>query len=321
MSYGSPEWADWVLGEEASLPLFKAAYDAGITTWDTANMYSNGESEKLVRKAIEKYNIPRERLVIMSKCHQIVDEDDIGHRVMPGTEESKSARWVNQWGLSRKHIMDAVDKSVERLGTYIDVLQIHRLDKETEAEEIMEALHDCVKSGKVRYVGASSMCAHEFATLQYTAIMNKWTPFISMQNFYNLLYREEEREMIPFCNKMGVGLVPWSPLARGTLARPWQSSKSARTTSDPLYKMLVEREAASDQEIVGRVEKVAKDRDVSMAIVGLAWVLSKGVAPIVGMSKTERIDEAVAALKFKLSEDDIKFLEEAYVDKKVFGHS
>jgi aryl-alcohol dehydrogenase-like predicted oxidoreductase len=165
------------------------------------------------------------------------------------------------------------------------------------------------------------MYTHEFATLQYTAIMNKWTPFISMQNFYNLLYREEEREMNTFCKKMGVGLIPWSPLGRGALARPYQSSDSVRTTTDKMYQGLVAREGASDREIVGRVEKLAKDRGVSMAIVGLAWVLSKGCAPIVGMSKVERIQEAVESLSFKLSDEEVEFLEEAYVPKQIFGIS
>ncbi|KAH6971640.1 Aldo/keto reductase [Ilyonectria sp. MPI-CAGE-AT-0026] len=322
MSYGSPLWgaSSWVLPEEESLPLIKAAYDAGINTWDTADVYSNGESEKLVRTAMEKYSIPRSKLVIMTKIFGVVDESDIANRVNnPAPNE-----WVNEHGLSRKHIITAVENSVKRLGTHIDVLQIHRLDHETESEEIMRALHDVVQSGQVRYIGASSMRAHEFATLQYTAILHNWTPFISMQPFYNLLYREEEREMLPFCRKTGVGIIPWSPLSRGVLARPYPADPTAGTTreqSDQVLQALKGREQQIDREIVGRVESVAKKRGVSMAIVGLAWVLSKGCCPIVGLGSEKRIAEAVESLKFVLTEDEKKYLEEAYQSKEVFGHA
>ncbi|EJD45581.1 voltage-gated potassium channel subunit beta-2 [Auricularia subglabra TFB-10046 SS5] len=319
MSYGSSKWAEWVLDEEQSLPLLKAAYDAGINTWDTADVYSNGLSEVVVRKAIEKYSIPRKKLVILTKCHGLVNEENPDERIWDAT----GPKWVNQSGLSRKHIFDAVDASVARLGTYIDVLQIHRLDKNTPPEEIMEALHDVVKSGKVRYIGASSMWAHEFATLQFTATLHGWTKFISMQNFYNLLYREEEREMIPFCNKTGVGLIPWSPVARGVLARPYNNT-TTRTGSDMLYKTIFgnakgTREGQLDEQITGRVEKVASAKGVPMASVAIAWVLSKGQAPIVGLSSEKRIQEAVDSLKVKLTEDEIKFLEEAYAPKAVQG--
>ncbi|EJD51071.1 Aldo/keto reductase [Auricularia subglabra TFB-10046 SS5] len=317
MSYGSSKWADWVLDEEQSLPLLKAAYDAGINSWDTADIYSNGLSEVIVRKAIEKYQIPRKKLVILTKCYFAVNEE------APATRLSWDPPAPNQAGLSRKHIFDAVDASVARLGTYIDVLQIHRLDKETPPEEIMEALHDVVKSGKVRYIGASSMWAHEFATLQFTATLHGWTKFVSMQNFYNLLYREEEREMIPFCNKTGVGLIPWSPVARGALTRPYNST-TTRTGSDSMYKTVFAdakgtREGLIDEEITNRVEKVAKDKGVSMATVAIAWVLSKGQAPIVGLSSVKRIQDAVDALKVKLTEEETKFLEEAYAPKTVKG--
>ncbi|KAH7107891.1 Aldo/keto reductase [Auriculariales sp. MPI-PUGE-AT-0066] len=321
MSYGSSKWQGWVLDEDASLPLFKAAYDAGITTWDTADVYSNGESERLVRKAIDKYQIPRERLVILSKCFFPVNEDDISFTLGSSTE---GRDWINRKGLSRKHIFDAVDASVARLGTYIDVLQIHRLDKEVPPEEIMEALHDVVKSGKVRYIGASSMYTHEFATLQFTAEKHGWTKFISMQNYYNLLYREEEREMIPFCNKTGVGLVPWSPLARGALTRPY-GGDSLRSGTDRYYKVLIADKVGShegdiDKEVTTRVEKVAKDKGVSMACVATAWVLSQGCAPILGMNSEKRIEEAVASLKVKLTDDEVKYLEEAYAPKRIIGH-
>lgn len=294
---------------------------------------------------MEKYSIPRSKVVIMTKIFGVVDESDIANRVNnPAPNE-----WVNEHGLSRKHIMTAVENSVKRLGTYIDVLQIHRLDHETESEEIMRALHDVVQSGQVRYIGksplsivsflshdlerieinrtqigASSMRAHEFATLQYTAILHNWTPFISMQPFYNLLYREKEREMLPFCRKTGVGIIPWSPLSRGVLARPYPADPTAGTTreqSDQVLQALKGREQQIDREIVGRVESVAKKRGVSMAIVGLAWVLSKGCCPIVGLGSEKRIAEAVESLKFVLTEDEKKYLEEAYQSKEVFGHA
>ncbi|EJD45603.1 Aldo/keto reductase [Auricularia subglabra TFB-10046 SS5] len=315
MSFGSPAWENWVLDEEKSLPVLKAAYDAGINTWDTADIYSNGLSEVVVGKAIKKYNIPRKKLVIMTKCCGAVNEDDPARRVyIPSANDPE---WINQWGLSRKHIFDAVDASVARLGTYIDVLQIHRLDKTVPPEEIMEALHDVVKSGKVRYIGASSMWAHEFATLQFTATLHGWTKFISMQNFYNLLYREEEREMIPFCDKTGVGLIPWSPVARGRLTRPWDQNDTPRAAADKWGSALFG--AAAEEEITKRVEKVAKEKDVPMAAVAIAWVVSKGQAPIVGLSSEKRILEAVDALKVKLTPEEVKFLEEPYVPRAPQG--
>ncbi|EJD45602.1 Aldo/keto reductase [Auricularia subglabra TFB-10046 SS5] len=311
MSYGSSQWQDWVLDEEQSLPLLKSAYDAGINTWDTADVYSHGTSEVIVGKAIKKYAIPRKKLVILTKCYgAVADDAPMQPFLVPS---SSDPNWVNQSGLSRKHIFDAVDASVARLGTYIDVLQIHRLDNDTPPEEIMAALHDVVKNGKVRYIGASSMWAHEFATLQFTATLHGWTKFISMQNFYNLLYREEEREMIPFCNKTGVGLIPWSPIARGILARPWDRSDTTRAASDWSAKQLFG--GSADEEITKRVEKVARELGVSMASVAIAWVLSKGQAPIVGLSTVRRIQEAVAAVKVKLSEEQTKFLEDAYAAK------
>lgn len=229
---------------------------------------------------------------------------------------------VNQVGLSRKHIIDAVDKSVARLGTYIDVLQIHRLDRESPREEIMRALNDVVESGKVRYIGASSMAAWEFQELQNVAEKHGWHKFVSMQNYYNLLYREEENEMIPYCNHTGVGLVPWSPVARGALARPWQSRDSLREKTDNYLKVLVRsRDDKVDEEIIGRVEEVARKTGKSMAQIAIAWSLSKkDVCPIVGLNKKERMDEAVEACKIKLSDEDIKYLEEPYQPKKRQGY-
>ncbi len=318
MSYGTSEWQGWVLNEEESLPLLEYAYKVGIRTWDTADVYSHGRSEQIICKAIKKYNIPRERLVIMSKCHFAVTPDVPNTGVVSDNEGDL----LNQVGLSRKHIIDAVDKSVARLGTYIDVLQIHRLDRSVPREEIMRALNDVVESGQVRYLGASSMAAWEFQELQNVAEKHGWHKFISMQNYYNLLYREEENEMIPYCNHTGVGLVPWSPVARGALTRPYQSRDSTREKTDPYLKALIRsREDKADEEIINRVEEVAKKLDKSMAQVAIAWCLSKkDVCPIVGLSKKERMDEAVEACKIKLEEEDIKYLEEPYIPRKRQGY-
>jgi aryl-alcohol dehydrogenase-like predicted oxidoreductase len=286
--------------------------------WDTADVYSNGQSEVVIGKAITQHNIPRESLVILTKCFGEVNEADVTTRIYSSTPPHK-----NLLGLSRKHILDAVDASVRRLGTYIDVLQIHRLDPNVEAEEIMRALHDVVQSGKVRYIGAGSMFAWQFAELQFTATLHGWTRFVSMQNFYNLAYREEEREMIPLCQKLGVGLIPWSPIARGFLARPHATeTETLRGGSDKMLKsVFTEKVASADQEINQRVEKVAKDKGVSMANVAIAWTLAKGCCPIVGMSKVERIAGTISALSVKLTEEEVKFLEEPYAPKKVVGHS
>ncbi|KIW14197.1 versiconal hemiacetal acetate reductase [Exophiala spinifera] len=320
MSYGTPEWQGWVLNEEDSLPLLEHAYKVGLRTWDTADVYSHGRSEEIIGKAIKKYNIPRERLVILSKCYFGVVPSAPGIQI--SASSVNDGDMVNQVGLSRKHIIDAVDKSVARLGTYIDVLQIHRLDRESPREEIMRALNDVVESGKVRYIGASSMAAWEFQELQNVAEKHGWHKFISMQNYYNLLYREEENEMIPYCNHTGVGLIPWSPVARGALARPYRSRDSLREKTDNYLKVLVRsRDDKVDEEIVGRVEEVARKMGKSMAQIAIAWSLSKkDVCPIVGLNKKERIDEAVEACKIKLSDEDIKYLEEPYQPKKRQGY-
>ncbi|KAF8542230.1 NADP-dependent oxidoreductase domain-containing protein [Trichophaea hybrida] len=317
MSYGSSAWAKWVLDEDEALPLLKVAYDKGLNTWDTADFYSDGESERVVGKAIKKYNIPREHLVILSKCYFTWDSDA---GVMASNNNSK---WVNRCGLSRKHIIDAVNQSVERLGTYIDVLQIHRLDHETPMEEIMRALDDVVKSGKVRYIGASSMAAWEFQALQNIAEKNGWTKFISMQNYLFWFFPPNtcEREMIPYCKSTGVGLIPWSPLARGVLSRPIKSEMTAREQVDRvLQSHYRKQENEQDNAIVGRVEEIAKKRGVSMAIVASAWVLKQGANPIIGLSSVERIDEAIKAISFKLSDEEAKYLEEPYFPKRIVGH-
>ncbi|WFD00937.1 hypothetical protein MYAM1_003693 [Malassezia yamatoensis] len=320
MSYGTPEWQPWVLNEEESLPLLERAYKAGINTWDTADVYSMGKSEEIVGKALKKYDIPRNRVVILSKCYFGVTDD--GSFPPIAGMASNDGEMVNRVGLSRKHIMDAVEASVKRLGTYIDVLQIHRLDRETPKEEIMRALNDVIEKGWVRYIGASSMAAWEFQQLQNIADQHGWFKFVSMQNYYNLLYREEEREMIPYCQATGVGLIPWSPVARGVLTRPWSERSTKREESDRMLKhMIRSNETEVEKTIVDRVHELSEKRGVPMAQIAIAWCLSKKyVNPIVGLSKPERIDEAVQAIQLKLSDEDISYLEEPYKPKSVQGY-
>ncbi|KAK7544273.1 NADP-dependent oxidoreductase domain-containing protein [Phyllosticta citribraziliensis] len=319
MSYGSSDWAKWVLDEEAALPLLEHAYKNGINTWDTADIYSHGRSEEIVGKALRQYNIPRHRVVLLSKCYFGVADD--GKQTPIAAASTNDGEFVNHVGLSRKHILDAVDKSVARLGTYIDVLQIHRLDRDTPMEEIMKALNDVIESGKVRYIGASSMAAWEFQMMQTIAARNGWHQFISMQNYYNLLYREEEREMIPYCKATGVGLIPWSPIARGVLARPWDSRGTTREQTDNFLKALIRsRENEVDKTIIDRVEEIAKKRGVSMTAVATAWVIAKGVSPIIGLGSKERIEEAVKNSNFKLQDADFAYLEEPYLPKQIAGY-
>ncbi|KAI9732861.1 MAG: hypothetical protein M1834_003800 [Cirrosporium novae-zelandiae] len=316
MSYGSPQWQGWVLGEEEALPLLEHAYKVGINTWDTADIYSHGLSERIIGKALKKYSIPRSHVTILSKCYFGVADD--GSQSAP---EPSNPLMVNRRGLSRKHIFDAVDASVERLGTYIDVLQIHRLDREVPKEEIMRALNDVVESGKVRYIGASSMAAWEFQQLQNIADKHGWHQFVSMQNYYNLSYREEEREMIPYCQDTGVGIIPWSPIARGMLARPWNSRGTKREATDnTLQNYMRSRAAKVDEKIVGRVEEIANKKGVAMAQVATAWVIKKGACPIIGLGSKERIDQAVEALKVELSDEECRYLEELYEPKNIFGY-
>ncbi|KAH7139560.1 NADP-dependent oxidoreductase domain-containing protein [Dendryphion nanum] len=311
MGYGDPRMGDWVLDEEGALPLLEHAYKRGINTWDTADFYSQGKSEEVVGKAIKKLNIPRQNLVILTKCFFGVDEEVLSSGT-PNLRLSmvNDGYMVNRVGLSRKHILDAVDASVARLGTYIDVLQIHRLDRDVTPEEIMKALNDVVESGKVRYLGASSMAAWEFQMLNNTAERNGWHKFISMQNYHNLLYREEEREMHPYCNYAGIGLIPWSPLAQGTLARPWKDdASSVRAQNNAIIAMLTND---GDKDVVDRLEEVSKRLGVSMATVATAWSLKKGVNPILGLQSIGRIDEAVETVNFELSDADVEALEEPY---------
>ncbi|KAI5966538.1 LPG20 [Candida pseudojiufengensis] len=321
MGYGAPEWAGWVKDDEEEIfKILKKCYDNQLRTFDTADVYSNGKSEILLGKFLKKYNIPRDKVVIMTKCFFAIDENNYGFNSLRSPDVSP-ADLYNSKGLSRKHILEAVNGSVRRLGTYIDVLQIHRLDPTTPKKEIMRALNDVVEQGLTRYIGASSMKATEFAQLQFIAEQNGWFKFISMQNYYNLLYREEEREMIPFCqnNDLGkVAVIPWSPIARGVLARPLDvKSQNKRDEEDKTWQMLgLDKLTESDKTILLRVEELSKKHAVSMAVVATAWVLSKGCYPIVGISSEERADDIIKATTLKLSDDELKFLEEPYIPKK-----
>lgn len=326
MTFGSKDYHSWVIDdEETSMKILKKCYDSGLRTFDTADVYSNGKSEILLGKFIKRYNIPRERIVILTKVYSPMDYTDPNFSLFKyRTAEYPEINYVNSQGLSRKHILTAVESSVRRLGTYIDVLQIHRFDNGTPKNEIMKALHDVVQVGHVRYLGASSMKAVEFAQLQFIAEKNCWTKFISMQNFYNLVYREEEREMIPFCegNDFGrVGIIPYSPIASGLLARPLGSAGTERLTTDPIYaKKGLRTPTDADKLIVCRVQELAEKYGVSMAAVATRWVLCKGANPIVGVNSVERVDEFLESLSLTLTESEIAFLEEPYVAKAEYKY-
>ncbi|KAB8072750.1 putative aldo-keto reductase [Aspergillus leporis] len=323
MSYGTPgKPLTWTTPEEEALPVLNHCYRSGLNFFDTANVYSNGESEIILGKAIKQYNWSRESIVIATKVWAPVGRG-AERPLFMSEEERDNNGYINQYGLSRKHIFDSIDASLKRLDLpYVDLLQIHRFDPHTPVKETMEALHDVVKSGKVRYIGASSMFAHQLLEYQYTARMNGWTEFISMQNLYNPIYREEEREMFPACAKFGMASIPWSPVAMGFLTRSWKASgKTSR--GDSLNGALMGHTFnETDKRINERIEEIAKSRGVSMAIVSLAWALSKPfiTSPIVGMSKKERVDEAVKAIDFELSEEEIKSIDDLYEPKRVIGH-
>ncbi|KAK9383357.1 Aldo/keto reductase [Kockiozyma suomiensis] len=325
MSFGFKEWQDWVLEEEAALPILKAAYDMGVTTWDTANLYSNGESERLIAAAIKKYNIPRSKIQILTKCYMHVNEENprSGSRMTYSTDNDEES---NYCGLSRAAIFHQVEGSLRRLETdYIDLFQIHRFDYATPIEETMCALNDLVRSGKVRYIGASSMYSFQFAMMQACAEKNGWTKFVSMQSQYSLLYREEEREMNKYCDLTGVGLIPWGPLAAGALARPPTADTTRSETTkaiskfSPTFYDLSQGEAA--QETIKRVQEIAQKKGFSMAEVGLAWIISKVSSPLVGVSSIKRLEEAVGAGYKTLEKDDAEYLEELYVPRPVSGFS
>ena len=304
MSYGdtSRGWhGDWVLDQDQSRPFIREAMEAGINFFDTANMYSLGASEEVVGKLLPEF-AKRDEIVLATKAF------------MPWRQAP------NAGGLSRKALMQAIDDSLTRLNMdYVDLFQIHRWDKDTPIEETMEALHDIVKAGKARYIGASSMWAWQFAKAQEVAKANGWTRFISMQNHVNLLYREEEREMLPLCADQGVGIIPWSPLARGKLARSWDET-TVRSETDGFGKTLYRQQEEADRAIVEAVGAIAEERGVSRATVALAWHFAKGVtAPIVGATKEGHIAAAVAAMDLGLTEDEVARLEAPYLPKSPVG--
>lgn len=305
MSFGVPErgYPLWTLNEEQSRPFLKRALELGINFFDTANYYSDGTSEEIVGRALKDF-ARREEVVIATKVY---------FRMRPGP---------NGAGLSRKAIMSEIDNSLKRLGTdYVDLYQIHRWDRTTPIEETMEALHDVVKAGKARYIGASSMYAWQLLKAQHVAERHGWTKFVSMQNYLNLLYREEEREMLPLCQEEGIGVIPWSPLAKGRLTRDWDE-QTARSEADEIGKRFYAPMADADRKVVEAVAHVAAERGIPRALVALAWVLQKTMvtAPIVGATKLHHLEDAVAALSVKLTPDEIARLEEPYVPHPVMGY-
>lgn len=307
MTYGDPTKGNhsWVLREDESMPFFKEAWEAGINFFDTADMYSLGVSEEVTGRALKQLG-SRDTQVIATKVFNPMSDDR------------------NDRGLSRKHIMKSIDGSLRRLGTdHVDLYQIHRFDYHSPIEETMEALHDCVKAGKVRYIGASSMWARQFIQMQHVAELNGWTKFVSMQNFYNAVYREEEREMIPFCQETGVGLIPWSPMGRGFLTRRHKErtiGDTARATSDPVAARVFGRE--EDYAVADAVGDVADARGVPMAQVALAFVLANPAitSPIIGASKPGHMADALAALSLELTEEELGIIRGAYRPNDVKGH-
>lgn len=300
MSFGDGSRMPWALDDDRAEPIFRQAVELGITFWDTANIYGYGSSEQIVGRAIQRYT-RREEIVLATKLFQPMSSG-------PGGS-----------GLSRRAVLEQVDASLTRLGTdYIDLYQIHRFDPDTPVEETMEALHDVVKAGKVRYLGASSMWAWRFATMQHAADLHGWTRFVSMQDQYNLIHREEEREMFGLLAYQGVGSIPWSPLAAGRVARPWGAKGTSRSETNPDVDMFGRPLFLdSDRAIVDAVQRIAEVRGVSMAQVAMAWVLRNPVvsAPIVGATTPRHLTDAVAALDIELSDDEVAALEQPYVPR------
>ena len=304
MTYGSSRWRPWVLDEEPSRPLIREAIEAGINFFDTANMYSLGASEEVLGRALKDFGPGREKVVIATKVFYPMGDGP------------------DQRGLSRKHILTAIDESLRRLGTdYVDLYQIHRFDSETPIEETLEALHDVVRAGKARYLGASSMAAWQFAKMLFTADVHGWTRFITMQNHYNLIYREEEREMIPLCLDQGIGIIPWSPLARGLLAGKGRARTSRAATDTYGHQLYGEQVGEADARVIARLEALAGEAGIPPARMALAWLLQKPgvVAPIVGASKPGQLAEAVRALEVQLPAETALALEEPYQPRAVAG--
>jgi len=313
MTYGRPPAPDepkagrhlWALNEQESQPFLRQALDLGINFFDTANVYSSGDSERVVGKFL-KANTRREAMVLATKVHGVMRDEPNGS------------------GLSRKAILFELDQSLQRLQTdYIDLYQIHRWDYDTPIEETLEALHDAVKAGKVRYIGASSMYSWQFAKSLYLADLRGWSRFVSMQNHLNLLYREEEREMLPLCKDEGIAVIPWSPLARGRLTRPWQSEQTKRSETDRFGNSMYSRTEEDDKRVVERLTGIAEKRGVPQAQIALAWLLSKPeiTSPIVGATKPNHLEDAVATVSLKLTREEITALEEPYVPHPVLGFS
>jgi len=307
MTYGSKKWREWVLEEKDARPFVKRALDAGINFFDTADVYSLGESERITGSLLKEAGVKRESMVVATKVYQQMSDD------------------VNDRGLSRKHILDSIDNSLKRLQMdYVDLYQVHRWDYNTPIEETMEALNDVVRAGKARYIGASSMFAWQFMKALHVSEVNGWAKFVSMQDHYNLVYREEEREMIPLCKDQGIGLIPWSPMARGFFAGNRKRGGGGATTraqSDPFADELYFRE--EDFLVADRAAEVAKEHSVTASQIALAWLLNKPhiSAPIVGSSRIEHLDQAIAALEVKLSNEEIRRLEEPYQPHPILGHA
>jgi len=312
MSYGVPPAGPlrpgsnaWSLNEEQSQPFFRQALDLGINFFDTANVYASGDSERVLGRFL-KANAKREDTVIATKVNAVMRDGP------------------NGGGLSRKEILFELDESLRRLETdYVDLYQIHRWDRNTPIEETLQTLDDAVRAGKVRYIGASSMWAWQFSKALYLAEKHGWTKFVTMQPHYNLLYREEEREMLPLCLDQGVGVLPWSPLARGRLARPWEAETTKRVEADGFAKTLYAKTAEADKRVVDRQGQLAEQRGVPRAQLALAWMLTKPAitAPIVGATRVHHLDDAVAAVSLKLTPEEVKALEEPYSAHPVLGLS
>lgn len=303
MSFGKvTEDRPWVYGLDDARPIFRKAYESGINFFDTANVYAQGTSEEITGQIIREL-APRQEIVLATK---------VNGRMRPGP---------NGQGLSRAAIMSEIDNSLRRLGTdYVDLYQIHRFDPMTPVEETMEALHDVVKAGKARYIGASSMWAWQFSKLQYTAALHGWTRFVSMQDQLSLVYREEEREMLPLCKDMGVGVLPWSPLGGGKLTRPW-GAQTKRVETDRYNKTMYQRTEGGAREVVAAVEEIARARSIPMAQIAFAWVLQHDAvtSPIIGAGKIQHIEDALGALDIELTADEIQRLEAPYVPFRVTG--
>ncbi|CAB4255449.1 similar to Saccharomyces cerevisiae YPL088W Putative aryl alcohol dehydrogenase [Maudiozyma barnettii] len=316
MSYGSKQNEAWMEdNKEKVFKVLKYCYDHGLRTFDTADVYSNGASERLLGEFLKHFNIKRETVVIMTKIFFPVDEtlDPSFRNIL--ADELSCLDITNQQGLSRKHIMAGVQSSVERLGTYIDVLQIHRFDPNTPIKETMKALNDVIDAGQVRYIGASSMRPTQFVEMQSIAERHGWYQFVNVQSCYNLLYREDERDLNIYCQEHDIALTPWSPNSQGILTRPIGTQTERFSTSFVINAWKLNDLSPVDTKIVNRVEKLAKKKNIPMAVLATAWVASKGCFPIVGMSKTERVDDALAALDVTFTEEELKYLEELYLPK------